>query len=55
MFVTGYFGEAGIIGMDAQLWGLVSGLAYFAIVHEIFMGSTLTAKSQVEMLRVHIS
>ena len=39
MLVTGYFGEAGIMGLDAQLWGLVSGLAYFAIVHEIFMGN----------------
>jgi bacteriorhodopsin len=39
MLVTGYFGEAGIMGMDAQLWGLVSGLAYFAIVHEILMGN----------------
>jgi bacteriorhodopsin len=27
------------MGMDAQLWGLVSGLAYFAIVHEILMGN----------------
>ena len=39
MLVTGYFGEAGIMGLDAQLWGLASGLAYFAIVHEIFMGN----------------
>ena len=39
MLVTGYFGEAGIMGLDAQLWGLVSGIAYFAIVHEVFMGN----------------
>ncbi len=32
MLVTGYLGEAGIGPLDAQLWGLVSGIAYFAIV-----------------------
>ena len=31
MLVTGYFGEAGIMGLDAQLWGLASGIAYFAL------------------------
>ena len=36
MLVTGYLGEAGIGPLDAQLWGLVSGIAYFAIVAEIF-------------------
>ena len=46
MLVTGYFGEAGVMGLDAQLWGLVSGLAYFAIVHEIYMGNAASlAKS----------
>ena len=39
MLVTGYAGEAGLGMLDAQLWGLVSGLAYFAIVHEIWMGN----------------
>ena len=38
MLVTGYLGEAGIGPLDAQLWGLVSGIAYFAIVAEIFRG-----------------
>ena len=38
MLVTGYLGEAGIGPLDAQLWGLVSGIAYFAIVAEIFFG-----------------
>ena len=38
MLVTGYFGEAGIGPFDAQIWGLISGIAYFAIVAEIFFG-----------------
>ena len=38
MLVTGYFGEAGIGPLDAQLWGLVSGLAYFWILYEVAMG-----------------
>ena len=46
MLVTGYFGEAGIGPLDAQLWGLVSGIAYFAIVAEIwFGGAAKLAKS----------
>ena len=46
MLVTGYFGEAGIGPLDAQLWGLVSGIAYFAIVAEIwFGGASKLAKS----------
>ena len=46
MLVTGYFGEAGVGPLDAQLWGLVSGLAYFAIVAEIwFGGASKLAKS----------
>ena len=38
MLVTGYFGEA-VYRDQAQIWGLVSGLAYFWIVYEIWMGS----------------
>ena len=38
MLVTGYFGEAGIMGLDAQLWGLVSGIAYFALFMKFAMG-----------------
>ena len=38
MLVTGYFGEAGIMGLDAQLWGLASGIAYFWILYEVAMG-----------------
>ena len=37
MLVTGYFGEAVDKG-HAAIWGLVSGLAYFYIVYEVWMG-----------------
>ena len=37
MLVAGYFGEAVYSG-QAQVWGLVSGIAYFYIVYEIWMG-----------------
>lgn len=37
MLVTGYFGE-GVDRDNAQIWGLISGLAYFAIVYEIWLG-----------------
>ena len=37
MLVTGYFGEA-VDMANAQIWGLVSGIAYFAIVYEIWLG-----------------
>lgn len=37
MLVTGYFGEA-VDRYNAQWWGLASGLAYFAIVAEIWFG-----------------
>jgi|TARA_B100000902_G_C27316457_1_gene921663 bacteriorhodopsin len=36
MLVTGYFGESGITGVgDAQIWGLISGLAYFYMAYEV--------------------
>ena len=36
MLVTGYFGESGITGMlDAQIWGLISGVAYFYMAYEV--------------------
>ena len=38
MLVTGYFGE-GVDPENAQIWGLISGIAYFAIVYEIWLGS----------------
>ena len=37
MLVTGYFGEA-VYTSQAQVWGLVSGIAYFYIVYEIWFG-----------------
>lgn len=37
MLVTGYFGEA-VDPWNAQIWGLVSGLAYFYIVYEVWLG-----------------
>ena len=40
MLVTGFFGESGWDGgvMNAAMWGLLSGLAYFYIVYEVWMG-----------------
>ncbi len=35
MLVTGYFGESGIAGLDAQTWGAISGLAYFWMAYEV--------------------
>ncbi|OUV50070.1 MAG: rhodopsin [Flavobacteriaceae bacterium TMED116] len=37
MLVTGYLGEA-VYPAQAQIWGLFSGIAYFIIVYEIWMG-----------------
>ena len=37
MLVTGYFGEA-VYPKQAAIWGLVSGLAYFYIVYEVWFG-----------------
>ena len=37
MLVTGYLGEA-VNRESAWLWGLVSGIAYFIIVYDIWMG-----------------
>ena len=37
MLVTGYFGEA-VDRDNAQIWGLFSGLAYFVIVYDIWLG-----------------
>lgn len=38
MLVTGYFGEA-VDRDNAWLWGLVSGIAYFVIVYDIWFGT----------------
>ncbi|MCL4167739.1 UNVERIFIED_CONTAM: hypothetical protein GTU68_030503 [Idotea baltica] len=46
MLVTGYFGEAVYnTGSGPAVWGLISGLAYFYIVYEIWFG---TAKKLAE-------
>lgn len=37
MLVTGYWGE-GVDRDNAQIWGLISGIAYFVIVYEIWLG-----------------
>ena len=37
MLVTGYFGEA-VYTDQAAIWGLISGIAYFIIVYEIWLG-----------------
>ena len=36
MLVTGYFGESGITGLlNAELWGAISGVAYFWMAYEV--------------------
>lgn len=37
MLVTGYLGEA-VLRDQAWLWGLISGIAYFVIVYDIWLG-----------------
>ena len=37
MLVTGYIGEA-VDRPNAELWGLISGLAYFVIAYDIWLG-----------------
>jgi sensory rhodopsin len=41
MLVTGFFGESGWDGeiLNAWQWGLISGLAYFYIAYEVWLGS----------------
>ncbi|PTX62796.1 bacteriorhodopsin [Kordia periserrulae] len=38
MLITGYLGEA-VYQDQAAIWGLISGIAYFVIVYEIWLGS----------------
>jgi bacteriorhodopsin len=54
MLVTGYFGEAVYPG-QAALWGGISGLAYFIIVYEIWLGSAkkLAVAAGGEILKAH--
>ena len=37
--VTGSGGSAGFLGLNAWMWGLISGLAYFYIAYEVWLGS----------------
>ena len=54
MLVTGYLGEA-VYRDQAWLWGLISGIAYFAIVYEIWLGSAkkLAEAAGGEVLKAH--
>ncbi len=54
MLVTGYFGEA-IYTDSAAFWGFVSGIAYFAIVYEIWLGSAAKLAKQAggHVLQAH--
>ena len=54
MLVTGYLGEA-VYTDSAALWGGISGLAYFAIVYEIWLGSAskLAATAGGNVLAAH--
>ena len=38
MLVTGYIGEA-VNRDNAQIWGVISGIAYFAIAYDIWFGN----------------
>jgi bacteriorhodopsin len=47
MLVTGYFGEASVFSVfgsqSPAIWGLISGLAYFYIVNEVYQGDVAKA------------
>jgi bacteriorhodopsin len=56
MLVTGYFGEAVYnTGSGPAVWGLISGLAYFYIVYEIWLGSAkkLAQEAGGAVLKAH--
>jgi len=54
MLVTGYFGEV-VYADSAAFWGFISGVAYFAIVYEIWLGeaSKLASAAGGEILKAH--
>lgn len=54
MLVTGYLGEA-VYRDAAWLWGLISGIAYFIIVYEIWFGTAkkLAVKAGGAVLQAH--
>ena len=54
MLITGYIGEA-VDREHAQIWGLLSGIAYFAIAVEVWFGGAkkLAVKAGGEILKAH--
>ncbi|MEX0998097.1 MAG: bacteriorhodopsin-like [Flavobacteriaceae bacterium] len=54
MLVTGYIGETVDRG-NAWIWGLVSGIAYFVIVYDIWLGKArkLAEKAGGDVLKAH--
>jgi sensory rhodopsin len=54
MLVTGYIGEA-IDPENAQVWGLASGIAYFVIVYDIWLGTAkkLAIEAGGAVLKAH--
>ena len=54
MLVTGYIGET-LLRDQAQIWGLISGIAYFVIVYEIWLGSAkkLAVEAGGAVLQAH--
>ncbi|WP_333695054.1 bacteriorhodopsin-like [Flavobacterium sp.] len=54
MLVTGYFGEA-VDRDNAALWGFISGVAYFVIVYDIWLGaaSRLAKEAGGDVLAAH--
>ncbi len=54
MLVTGYLGET-VYRESAAIWGLISGLAYFYIVYEIWLGSAkkIAVKAGGAVLSAH--
>jgi bacteriorhodopsin len=54
MLVTGYLGET-VYSDQAAFWGLISGVAYFVIVYEIWLGSAskLAATAGGNVLAAH--
>ncbi|PHQ29513.1 bacteriorhodopsin-like [Leeuwenhoekiella nanhaiensis] len=54
MLVTGYLGEA-VFRDQAWLWGLISGIAYFIIVYDIWLGKAkqLATSAGGNVLKAH--
>lgn len=54
MLVTGYFGEA-VFPTQAALWGAISGVAYFVIVYDIWLGSAkkIAVNAGGDILKAH--